>query len=75
MSNFKTCYDALTNGLLKDTRVVIEKLWLASSDLVNFDHSIPVYLDKYGCCFYVNKVSSYIPGRLTEVELVAMRPI
>lgn len=75
MSNFQECYATLTYGLLKDTRLVVEKLWLTPNDLVDFDHSIPVYLSKYNCCFYVNKVSNFTPGKLTDVELVAIRSL
>jgi hypothetical protein len=66
-------YNTVAKGLLNRARLMVEKFNLSPLDLANFDHSIPVYLSKYSCCFYVNKINNYIPGRLTEVELVPLR--
>ena len=31
---------------------------------------IPVYIEKYGACFYVNKISNFISGKPTKCELI-----
>jgi hypothetical protein len=68
-------YKVLQDGLLNNSRVVKERLRLTPIDMHNFSHAVPIFLSKYGCCFYVNKINNYQPNRLTEVELVAMRPL
>ncbi|MDR2065475.1 MAG: biotin/lipoyl-binding protein [Prevotellaceae bacterium] len=73
MEIFINEYGTVVNGMLNRCRLVIEKFHLTPLDLKDFDHSVPVYLSKYGCCFYVNKINNYIPGRLTEVELIPLR--
>ena len=75
MDMFINEYSTIENGLLKRARLVVEKLYLTPIDLIDFDHSIPVYLSKYAYCFYVNKINNYIPGRLTQVELIPLRPL
>ena len=74
IDQFMPCYKVLQNRLLAGSRVIKEMLRLNSIDIQIFSHAMPVFLGKYGCCFYVNKLNNYQPGRLTEVELVAMRP-
>ncbi|MDR1348573.1 MAG: acetyl-CoA carboxylase biotin carboxyl carrier protein subunit [Prevotellaceae bacterium] len=73
MEVFISEYDTVAGGLLDRCRLMVEKLYLTPLDLKDFNHSIPVYLNKYGCCFYVNKINNYVPGKLTEVELVPLR--
>ncbi|MDR1198817.1 MAG: acetyl-CoA carboxylase biotin carboxyl carrier protein subunit [Prevotellaceae bacterium] len=73
MEVFISEYDTVAGGLLSRCRLMVEKLYLTPLDLKDFDHSIPVYLNKYGCCFYVNKINNYVPGKLTEVELVPLK--
>lgn len=69
-----TYYKTLSTRMLPRARMMREKLWLTPLDMYSFDHRIPIYLSKYGCCFYVNKVSNYQPRKLTDVELVAILP-
>jgi hypothetical protein len=73
MEIFINEYDTVVKGMLDRCRLVIEKFHLSPLDLKDFDHSIPVYLNKYGCCFYVNKINNYVPGKLTDVELIPLR--
>lgn len=42
---------------------------LHDEDVQDFDHMIPVYIEKFQEHFFVNKISNYQPGRLTQVEL------
>lgn len=68
-------YRYLSQGLLRRAHVIIEKLLLQPTDIAGFDHSVPIFLSKYATCFYVNKAINYVDGRLTQVELVALRPL
>ena len=65
-------YVALAEYLLQRIQVLKEMVWLTPLDIQHFDHRKPVYLSKYGCCFYVNKINNYQPNKLTEVELVTI---
>ena len=67
-------YTLLSSQMLSQVQVLKERLWFTPIDIQKFTHQTPVYLSKYGCCFYVNKVSNYQPNKLTEVELVAILP-
>lgn len=42
---------------------------LHDEDVQDFDHMIPVYIEKFQEHFFVNKISNYQPGKLTQCEL------
>lgn len=75
MVNFMSNYHVLENRLLHQTRCMKETLLLTALDVKDFDHSAPIYLSKYSCCFYVNKINNFRSNRLVEVELVALHPL
>jgi hypothetical protein len=43
---------------------------LSAVDVVDFDHFIPVYIDRFDGFFYVNRIIDFIDGRPSKVELV-----
>jgi hypothetical protein len=47
-----------------------ETMYLKAQDVSDFDFSIPVYIDRYSSYFYVNKISNWIDGKPTTVELI-----
>jgi len=49
-----------------------EQFYLKSTDVHSFDFSIPVYIEKYASYFYVNKISNFVEGKVTTVELIKL---
>ena len=43
---------------------------LSAVDVVDFDHFIPVYIDRFDGFFYVNRIIDFIDGRPSKVELI-----
>ena len=65
---FQTLISMLTN--YKEVEVEIN---LTVADLNNyFDHSIPVYIEKYQEKFYVSSVNNYQNGKLTKCTLIRL---
>lgn len=58
-------------SILADYAVIKEKFILNEFDLKNFDESIPVYLQKYNCCFAVSTIQRDKNG-ISTVELVKL---
>lgn len=58
-------------SILSDYKLIKEKFLLNEFDLVNFDESMPVYLQKYNCCFAVSTIQRDKNGVCT-VELVKL---
>ncbi len=68
----QTYFQTLINMLFKYKEVEVE-VNLTSSDLNNFfNHSIPVYIEKYQEKFYVNSVNNYQSGKLTKATLIRL---
>ncbi|RCH53941.1 hypothetical protein DJ568_15490 [Mucilaginibacter hurinus] len=55
---------------LHHAQVINTTLKLNNLDIEEFDHLIPVFIRKYSRYFYVNKISNYIDGQLTKVQLI-----
>lgn len=75
MPNMISRYKTLQDHILHRARLMKLDFKLSPIDVKNFDHSIPVYLKKYSCCFYVNKISNYVKDKLTSVELIAIKDV
>jgi len=67
-----TYYTELTDSMLVKAKRLTCKFYLKPSDIELFDPFTPVYLKQYGAYFYVNKISNFIVGRLTSVELIKL---
>jgi hypothetical protein len=67
-----TGYSALKDRMLKNARMIEENLYLTPGDIERFDPSVPVYLEKYGYYFYVNKIKNFVAGKPTKVELIKL---
>jgi hypothetical protein len=65
-------YYHLANFMLKNMKIITEELLLNSADINKFDQLIPVYLEKYGSYFYVNKIINFVAGKPTKVELIKL---
>lgn len=58
-------------SILTDYVIIKEKFNLNEFDLMNFDESVPVYLQKYNCCFAVSTIQRDKNG-ISTVELVKL---
>lgn len=67
-----TYYAELTDSMLIKAKHRVDRFFLTPADIETFDPFVPVYLRQYGAYFYVNKISNFIVGRLTSVELIKL---
>jgi hypothetical protein len=65
-------YSVLQNKMLKNVRMIEDDFYLTPEDMAQFDPSIPVYIDRYGAYFYVNKIRNFEVGKLTTCEMVRL---
>jgi len=65
-------YGSLVNIILARTKLLKAFFDLKAYDISSLDLSKPVYIRKYGRFFIINKVTNYLPGKTTEVELIRM---
>src|SRR5436190_131977 len=65
-------YYSSLSGILNQLKYL--KIWarLTAYDITNYDATIPVWIEKYQNYFYVNKISEFQAGKLTEVELIRL---
>ncbi len=59
-------------GLMTNTRTISAYFNLTALDIAQLDLFSPVWLKPYGCFFYISKISNFIAGQPTKVELVKM---
>ena len=64
-------YQGFENMFTRVKRIVVN-LNLNQVDISIIDHRIPIYLSQFNEYFYLNKISNYINGRLTAVELIRL---
>ena len=64
-------YGELTD-MLKQAKVVKAIIDLNANDVATIDLFKPVYLKQTGQYYYINKISQFIEGVLTDVELIKM---
>ncbi len=64
-------YSVIQNMLTRPLTVRADFL-LTDLDVADFDHFTPVYLRQFGAYFYVNKISNFVAGEVTEVELIKL---
>lgn len=48
------------------------KLNLDQTDIGELDHSIPIYFAQFQDFFYLNRISNYITGQLSDTELIRL---
>jgi len=66
------CYPELVNLILNKTKLVRCFIYLTPLDISTLDLTKPVYIKAFGRFFIINKISNYLPGKSTEVELIRM---
>lgn len=67
-----TFFQEITGGLLDKAKMVTADFYLTPLDIEMFDPFTPVYLKQHGAFFYVNKISNFVSGQLTTVELIKL---
>jgi len=58
--------------ILNKSQIVPVKLNLKDSDVSDVDFSVPYYFKQLGGSFMLNKISNFIPGKETTVELIRL---
>ncbi|MDR1226704.1 MAG: hypothetical protein LBK47_07390 [Prevotellaceae bacterium] len=58
--------------MLNKAKFIEETLLLTAEDVEGFNPFIPVYIDKYGCYFYVNKIKNFMDGQPAKIELIRL---
>ena len=66
-NNYKSLQKILNNA-----KILTLKFNLSIIDIAKLDFYTPVYLEQFGAYFYVNKVSNYVVGNTTTVELIKL---
>ena len=64
-------YTAL-RSMLTRSKLIEVNVYLTEVDINNLDLFTPVYLQQEGAHFLINKVSNWLPDRLTRVELIRL---
>lgn len=62
----------LWTNVLNRAKAIQVTLNLNAVDIETLDLSKPVWLEQYGHYFYISKIVSYIPGKLTKVNLIRL---
>lgn len=65
-------YYAPVKRLVSHARTISAYFNLSALDIEQLDLFTPVWIKRYGCFFYISKVSNFIAGQPTKVELVKM---
>ena len=63
-------YFTILAEILTDPQKITALFKLSANDMRNLDLFTPIWVDKFGEYYYVNKVSNYKPGEITTVELI-----
>jgi hypothetical protein len=70
--DFVNLYYFHLKQMLTNARWKEEIFNLTDEDIEEFDQFVPVYIQKYGAYFYVNKIKNFVSGELTKCELVKL---
>lgn len=74
-SNSQSFIDSFYTGLvtmLGAAKYTEDFFYLTDKDIEDFDQFVPVYIQKYGHYFYVNKIVNYVSGELTKCQLIKL---
>lgn len=69
--NTDTYYDPI-RALLNNIKVIECYFNLTAQDVYNYSPMTPIYIKQYGRYFYINKISNFIAGKKTKVELIKL---
>ncbi|MEI8087089.1 MAG: hypothetical protein WCG93_12845 [Paludibacter sp.] len=74
-SNSQSFIDSFYTGLvtmLGAAKYTEDFFYLTDKDIEDFNQFVPVYVQKYGHYFYVNKIVNYVSGELTKCQLIKL---
>ncbi|MXN91289.1 hypothetical protein GR160_08610 [Flavobacterium sp. Sd200] len=66
-------YYAPLQSVLNRAVTITAQLWLTDVDIANFDFKKLYYIEQLSSYFLVNKINNYIPGKITQCELVRVQ--
>lgn len=58
--------------MLSDIKYLEPLFWLTDKDIEDWSPFVPIYIQKYGRYFYINKISNYINGQFTKCQLIKL---
>jgi len=68
VSNYYSAFqDSVLTNYRKIEDLVVD---LREGDIQTFSPYVPIYIEKYGAYFYVNKIKDYMKDKLTKVDLI-----
>lgn len=65
-------YYSLIGNIISKAKVITAQFNLTSNDVSNFDFAKLYYIDQLGGFFFVNKISNWQEGKLTDVEIIKL---
>lgn len=72
LGEFFDRYYTRVGQMLNNARTLTVPLMLTPLDIQELDLFTPVYIRHYGAYFYISKISNFLAGQPTKVELVKM---
>lgn len=69
-NNLQARHYSILEELLQDAQKLIALFNLTPADVALLDHFIPIWIDKFGGYYYVNKLMNYVSGNISRVELI-----
>lgn len=66
-----TYYGAVA-GILNQTKFLRAQMRITAADAESYDPTEPIWIERYQNYFYVNRISEYQAGNITEVELIRL---
>lgn len=71
--NMLADYYGTINNMLQNTKAINARFKLTGNDVANIDFSVPIYIEYFNAYFYLNKIQSFLPNRLTACQLVKIQ--
>lgn len=72
MQHFVDTFYGGLKKMLTTARFIERRFNLTDQDIQDYNPFIPVYIAKYGHYFYINRISNYVSGQLTKVQLIKL---
>lgn len=72
MQTLVDTYYARIKKMLHNAKTLSAYFNLTTLDIDQMDLFTPVWIGRYGAYFYISRISNFIAGRLTKVELIKM---
>lgn len=80
LSSFINYYKRLYDDILVRSKIIEAEFYLTEKDIEEYRSVknempgcfVPVWIEKFGAYFYVNKIKNFISGKLTKVELIRL---